>query len=102
MRREVKKYKGIGQVETGSVPLSVNYNLTEYVELIPAGTSQEPNATIEGLHSIEGTITPPNDSTLPSRQDLILHINHGRKLNVMVIALDGATGFVRASGGIYA
>ena len=100
MQREAKKYKGIGQVETGSVPLRVNYDLTEYVELIPAGTLEDPNETIEGLHSIEGTITPI-DSQLPSEPGLILHLNHGRKLNLLVISMAGAMALVRASGGIY-
>ncbi len=102
MRKLIHRYSGIGQIETGSAPLSVSYELSEYREMIPAGTFENPNATIEGLGSIEGTLRTQDESPLPfSRSDLILHLANTRRLKIIVTSAAGASARVTGSGGFF-
>src|ERR671937_2374253 len=99
MQKIVHKHKGLGEIGTTGTPLIVSYEISEYREVLPAGSLDDPNAITEGTGVIEGMIWTLDDSPLPSsRPDLILTLADGRRLKILITQNLGARAEVRASG----
>src|ERR671936_3106507 len=91
MQKIVHKHKGLGEIGTTGTPLVVSYEISEYREVLPAGSLDDHNAITEGTGVIEGMFWTLDDSPLPSsRPDLILTLADGRRLKILNYAKFGS------------
>lgn len=82
---------------------TVTYDIGEYREMIGAATHDDPNASLEGLGSLQGVVQTRDGSSLPFGRDaLTLHLGDGRRLRVFCTrSAGGSSAEVRGTGGLF-
>ena len=100
MKKLVGEKSGVGILE-GEPGEShrVQYRIHEYVDRVPAGTFDDPGATLDGLPSAEGRLVF-NDGFW-NVGNYVLHLASGEKLRVVVSHADGESASFVGSGSYF-